>query len=59
MGRKSNGFFRIIKKSGKYYVIKVKSMREGNKVIQKFVAHIGILEDIQKAVCSVQYDRKA
>ena len=51
---KSKGFFRIIKKSGKHYVIKVENKREGNKVKQKFPAHIGVLEDIQKAVCSVQ-----
>ena len=54
MGRKPSGFFRIIKKSGKYYVIKVRNRREGSKVIQEFVAHVGILEDVQKAVCSVQ-----
>ena len=54
MAGKSKGYFRIIKKSGKRYVIKVKSKREGSKVKQKFLAHIGVLEDIQKAVCSVQ-----
>ena len=51
---KSKGFFRIIKKSGKYYVIKVETKWEGNKVRQKFLAHIGVLEDIQKAICGVQ-----
>ena len=54
MGRKAGGFFRIVNKSGKHYVIKVRNRREGKKVIQEFVAHVGILEDIQKAVCSVQ-----
>ena len=54
MGRKSEGYFRIIPKAGKLYLIKVKCIREGNKVKQKFLAHIGVLEDIQKVVCSVQ-----
>ena len=53
-GKEGRGFFRIVKKSGKYYVIKVRNRREGKKVIQEFVVHVGILEDIQKAVCSVQ-----
>jgi len=54
MGNKSKGYFRIIPKAGKLYLIKVKCMREGNKVKQKFLCHIGSLEEIRKVVCSVQ-----
>ena len=56
MGRKPEGFFRIITKAGNPYLIKVKNEREGNKVKQKFLCHVGSLEEGRKVVCSVQND---
>ncbi len=52
MGRKQIGYFRIIPKSGKKYIIKVKSVRKGDKVNQKFLSHVGSLEEIKKVICN-------
>ena len=51
MGRKPEGFFRIIPKAGKEYVIKVRSERHGDKVKQKFLFHVGSVEQLRKLVC--------
>lgn len=52
MSKKSEGFFRIAPKSGKKYIIRVKSVREGKKVNQKFLSYVGSLEEIKKVVCN-------
>ncbi len=52
MKRKSKGFFRIIPKAGKEYLIKVKNKREGDKVKQEFLFHIGSVEEIKRVVCN-------
>ena len=51
-GRKPEGFFRKKTIAGKEYLIKVKSKREGKKVKQEFLFHVGSVEDIKKVVCS-------
>lgn len=50
-GRKSVGFFRIKKVAGRDYLIKVRNKREGGKIKQEFLFHIGAVEDIKKVVC--------
>ena len=52
MGRKQEGFFRKKVIYGKEYIIKVKNKREGNKVKQEFICHVGSIEELKKVVCS-------
>ena len=58
MGRKPSGYFRKITKAGKEYVIKVKSERNGDKVEQKFLLHVGSVEELRKLVCENGTSRK-
>jgi len=55
MGRKSEGYIRVIPKSGRNYLVKVKSVREGEKVKQKFLYYIGSLEDVKKVICDGRF----
>ena len=50
-GRKSKGFFRIKPVNGIDYLIKVKNERVKGKVKQKFLFHVGAVEDIINVVC--------
>lgn len=51
VGRPSKGFFKIVTKAGKQYLVKVRSVRDGEKVRQEFLFHVGELQEIRRKVC--------